>query len=86
MTSKSKRRLTDEEFAKVASEVYIDGKRYWEEEQKEEDTTVDRNKRHLIQIKNPRTGRYVKIDKNIGKILSEKRTKGPYKGILKVSG
>lgn len=35
----------------------------------------------LIQIKNPRSGRYVMIDRSIGIIVSRKETKGPYKNI-----
>jgi hypothetical protein len=35
----------------------------------------------IIQIKNPRTGRYTKIDRSSGVILSQKRTDRPYKNI-----
>lgn len=35
----------------------------------------------LVQLKNPRTKRYIKIDKSTGSILSHKKTRGPYKGI-----
>jgi|GEM_PF-635344 len=35
----------------------------------------------LVQVKNPRSDRYVKIDRTEGKIISVKRTTGPYKGI-----
>ena len=38
-------------------------------------------KRDLVQLRNPRTGLYVKIDKAIGAILSHKKSPGPYKGI-----
>lgn len=38
-------------------------------------------KRDLVQIRNPRSNRYVKIDKTIGAILSHKKSPGPYKGI-----
>jgi len=38
-------------------------------------------KRDLVQLRNPRTGLYVKIDKTIGAILSHKKSPGPYKGI-----
>ena len=34
-----------------------------------------------IQIKNPRTGRYVKLDVETGKIAGHKQAKGPYKNI-----
>jgi|GEM_PF-1660373 len=35
----------------------------------------------IVQTKNPRINRYVKIDRVNGKILSVKKTKGPYKNI-----
>ena len=38
-------------------------------------------KRDIVQVKNPKTGRYVKIDRTAGKIVSHKKSKGPYKGI-----
>lgn len=38
-------------------------------------------KRDLIQIKNPISNRYVKIDRTVGSILSHKKSPGPYKGI-----
>jgi hypothetical protein len=38
-------------------------------------------KHDIVQVKNPRTERYVKIDRTAGKILSHKVTKGPYKDI-----
>ena len=38
-------------------------------------------KRDLVQLRNPRVDRYVKIDRAEGNILSVKRTPGPYKGI-----
>ena len=34
-----------------------------------------------VQTKNPRSGMYIKIDKTHGKIVSTKKTKGPYKNI-----
>jgi hypothetical protein len=33
------------------------------------------------QLKNPITERYVKIDTSTGRILEQKKTPGPYKGI-----
>lgn len=36
-----------------------------------------------VQIKNPLTGRWVKIDTRTGRIVSHKATPGPYKGIAK---
>ena len=38
-------------------------------------------KRDIVQVKNPRSGRFVKIDRNAGKIISHKSTSGPYKGV-----
>lgn len=38
-------------------------------------------KKGVIQIKNPKSGHYVKIDRTAGKILDHKRTEGPYKNI-----
>jgi len=38
-------------------------------------------KKNIVQTKNPRTGKYVKIDREKGKILSNKKSKGPYKGV-----
>ena len=38
-------------------------------------------KRDVVQVKNPRTNRYVKIDRSAGKIVSHKKSEGPYKNI-----
>lgn len=38
-------------------------------------------KRDVVQIKNPRTGRYVKIDRSAGKIIAHKKSPGTYKGV-----
>jgi hypothetical protein len=35
----------------------------------------------VVQVKNPRTGRYVKIDRDQGKIIDHKKSEGPYKGV-----
>lgn len=35
----------------------------------------------VVQIKNPKTGKYTKIDKTSGKILAHKKSDGPYKNI-----
>jgi len=35
-------------------------------------------KRDVVQVKNPKTKRYVKIDRAAGKIISSKKSKGPY--------
>ena len=34
-----------------------------------------------IQAKNPITGKYVKLDRGKGKIVSHKKSEGPYKNI-----
>jgi hypothetical protein len=36
-----------------------------------------------VQILNPRTGKWVKLDTTTGRIVSQKKTSGPYKGITK---
>lgn len=38
-------------------------------------------KRDVVQVKNPKTGRYVKIDRGAGKIVDHKKSSGPYKGV-----
>ena len=38
-------------------------------------------KAKVVQTKNPNTGRYVKIDREKGRIVGHKKSKGPYKGI-----
>ena len=35
----------------------------------------------IVQTKNPRTGRYVKIDRKAGRIISTKKSEGMYKDI-----
>ncbi|MGP8323420.1 MAG: hypothetical protein ACT6FG_05455 [Methanosarcinaceae archaeon] len=35
----------------------------------------------IVQVKNPKSGHYVKIDRSIGKICSYKKTEGPYKNV-----
>jgi len=37
--------------------------------------------RDVVQVKNPRSGRYVKIDRSAGMIVSHKKSPGPYKGV-----
>ena len=38
-------------------------------------------KRDIVQVKNPKTGRYVKIDRTAGRIVDHKKSKGPYKDV-----
>jgi len=35
----------------------------------------------IVQTKNPLTGKYVKIDREKGKILDHKKSPGPYKNV-----
>lgn len=37
--------------------------------------------RDIVQVKNPRTGHYVKIDRDAGRILDYKKSEGAYKGV-----
>lgn len=39
------------------------------------------SKRDVVQVKNPKSGHYVKIDRSAGKIVSHKKSGGPYKGV-----
>ncbi len=38
-------------------------------------------KNDVVQVKNPKTNKYVKIDRTAGKIISHKKSEGPYKGV-----
>lgn len=38
-------------------------------------------KKDVVQVKNPKTDRYVKIDRSAGKIVSSKKSSGPYKNV-----
>ena len=37
--------------------------------------------RDIVQLRNPKSGRYVKIDRAAGRIVSHKKSKGPYKDV-----
>lgn len=40
------------------------------------------SKKHdIVQVKNPRTGHYVKIDRTEGRIIDHKKTDGPYQNV-----
>ena len=39
------------------------------------------SKKRIVQVKNPKTGKYVKIDRAKGRIMSHKKSDGPYKGV-----
>jgi hypothetical protein len=38
-----------------------------------------------VQVKNPVTNRYVKIDTNTGRIVDQKKSPGPYKGVKDIT-
>ncbi len=38
-------------------------------------------KKDVVQVKNPKTGHYVKIDRDEGRIVDYKKTEGPYKNV-----
>lgn len=42
---------------------------------------AEKKKADVVQVKNPRTGHYVKIDRTQGRILDHKKSDGPYKGV-----
>jgi len=42
---------------------------------------MPKEKSDIVQVKNPRTNRYVKIDRTKGRILAHKKSDGPYKGV-----
>ena len=39
------------------------------------------SKPDVVQIKNPKSGHYVKIDRTAGRIVSHKKSEGPYKNV-----
>jgi polynucleotide 5'-kinase involved in rRNA processing len=44
--------------------------------------SVKKSAKHdIVQVKNPRTDRYVKIDRTAGLIVAHKKSEGPYKGV-----
>jgi len=42
---------------------------------------MTKEKKDIVQTKNPRTGKYVKIDRSKGRILDMKKSEGPYKDV-----
>jgi len=38
-------------------------------------------KKDVVQVKNPKSGHYVKIDRSAGKIIDHKKSTGPFKGV-----
>lgn len=41
--------------------------------------------KELAQARNPITDRYVKIDTSTGRIIDQKKTPGPYKGVKDIT-
>jgi len=37
--------------------------------------------KNIVQTKNPKSGRYIKIDLSKGKIIAHKKSEGPYKNV-----
>lgn len=44
-------------------------------------TASSKTKHDVVQVRNPRTGHYVKIDRTAGKIIAHKQSEGPYQNI-----
>lgn len=44
---------------------------------------MDLPKKKIAQVYNPVIGRWVKIDREAGRIISTKKSKGPYKNITR---
>jgi len=42
---------------------------------------MSKKKKDIVQVKNPKTGHYVKIDRDKGKIIAHKKSEGPYKNV-----
>jgi len=38
-------------------------------------------KQKIVQVKNPKTGKYVKIDREKGRIVAHKKSEGPFKNV-----
>lgn len=41
----------------------------------------EKREKDIIQVKNPKSDHYVKIDRSAGRIISHKKSEGPYKNI-----
>lgn len=48
---------------------------------KREAIVSSKKERDIVQVKNPRTGHYVKIDRSEGRILDHKKSEGPYQNV-----
>jgi len=42
---------------------------------------MPRKRRDIVQTRNPKSNRYVKIDRSAGRIIAHKRTRGPYRNV-----
>lgn len=42
---------------------------------------ITKKKRDIVQIKNPISGKYVKIDRSAGRIIDHKTSDGPYQNV-----
>ena len=42
---------------------------------------ASKGKRDIVQVKNPKSGHYVKIDRDAGRIIAHKKSEGPYANI-----
>jgi hypothetical protein len=42
---------------------------------------MSNRRRDVIQTRNPKSGRYVKIDRDAGRIISHKKSEGPYANV-----
>lgn len=42
---------------------------------------MSKKRKDVVQVKNPKSGHYVKIDRSAGKIISHKKSEGPYKNV-----
>lgn len=41
----------------------------------------EKEKHDVVQVKNPKSGHYVKIDRSEGRIIAHKKTEGQYKNV-----
>lgn len=42
---------------------------------------MSEKKHDIVQVRSPRTGRYLKIDRTLGLIVAFKKSEGPYKNV-----
>lgn len=46
-----------------------------------EKAKMNKKRTNVVQVQNPRTGRYVKINKDKGRIVAHKKSDGPFKNV-----